>query len=89
VGRAWCTIEKAIAEDPEYSQTIHANIAMVLYDATREGPLTKHPATDCRNMTIEQANSIADRIMVRLFPSKKSSSVGRFVRRWRNPVPCR
>jgi hypothetical protein len=63
VGRAWRTIEKAMRDDPEYRQTIHANLAMPIFDANNYN--NDNP------MTIARANYIADRLMSHLFPRIK------------------
>jgi hypothetical protein len=97
VGKAWRVIEQAIREDEGYRLTIHANIAMPIYDATRpicschwrdsnnttnlefihapgcqmHAHATVPRRFEHREMSIEQANYIADKLMAHLFKQPK------------------
>lgn len=69
VGKAVRVLSKALQDDPEFRQAWRANIAMPIYDYCQSpwhglcDPSTDKPP----QVTIRQANEIADRLMRHLF----------------------
>lgn len=72
-GRAVRYLSKQLQNDPGFRQSWHANIAMPIYDNTRDYSPTHFKQHDgevvlgVRNMPVEQANYIADRVLNHLF----------------------